>query len=344
MAASLVRTWPGSSSPTVAISPCGAIGLCGGGSEPVRLWCLATGELLRELGTDGAGAAAVWTDGHQVLASGGGSVDVWASRWIGRLDTRKLGRVPGQWGPLGSGAVGDRGSVAFDADGQLILGCCGDLVVRQWSLGQGACVQKLTGHATLPHTVSLSPDGKRAVSADIHGEIRVWDVDGGTSAAFGGPEDWVSSVCLDDHSRIVLVAGDSQGRTLWTMDAATGQLLQTFEDERQNRGAREEADRDRSSEIRAARLSMDGKYAVSGGEDGLIRLWETATGRLVRVLEGHTDSVSALAMTPDNRYLLSGSEDCTLRLWKLDWHGDDRLRQDSEEPVREATVRRWKVG
>ncbi|MFJ8858813.1 WD40 repeat domain-containing protein [Streptomyces sp. NPDC102451] len=316
----------------------------------MRLWDLATGDLLRELGTDGAGAVAVWTDGHRVLASGGGRIDCWTSPtgWDGRLDTHKLGRVPGRWGPLGSGAGSDRNSVAFDADGQLILGCCTDLLVRQWSLGQGACVQRLTGHGTLPHVVDLSRDGKRAVTADIHGEIRVWDVDGGTGTAFGGPDDWVNCLCLSADSRTVLVAGQSQGRTLWTMDAVTGKVLQTFESERPYRATHEdeddEDDEDRSTEVQTAQLSRDGKYVVSGGEDGLVHIWETGTGRSVRTLEGHTGSVSALALTPDNRYLMSGSTDRTVRLWKLDWDVGGHSHQDSEQQVREATVRRWKVG
>lgn len=69
-----VRTLPGSfSAGTVAVSPDGRLGVCGGGREPVRLWELATGTLLREVGTRGAGAAGVATDGRWVLASGKGN-------------------------------------------------------------------------------------------------------------------------------------------------------------------------------------------------------------------------------------------------------------------------------
>ncbi|AWZ05989.1 MULTISPECIES: hypothetical protein [unclassified Streptomyces] len=50
-----------------------------------------------------------------------------------------------------------------------------------------------------------------------------------------------------------------------------------------------------------------------------IRMWDTATGRCVRTLEGHTEDVYGIALTPDDRFLISGSSDGTLRLWELDW-------------------------
>ncbi|MFC8624384.1 WD40 repeat domain-containing protein [Streptomyces anulatus] len=48
-------------------------------------------------------------------------------------------------------------------------------------------------------------------------------------------------------------------------------------------------------------------------------MWETATGRYVRSLVGHTDEVYGIALTPDDRLLLSGSADGTPQLWELDW-------------------------
>jgi WD40 repeat protein len=40
-------------------------------------------------------------------------------------------------------------------------------------------------------------------------------------------------------------------------------------------------------------------------------------GHLIRILEGHTDSVRAVTVTSDGRCALSGSDDRTLRLWNL---------------------------
>jgi WD40 repeat protein len=41
-------------------------------------------------------------------------------------------------------------------------------------------------------------------------------------------------------------------------------------------------------------------------------------GQLIRILEGHTDSVYAVAVTPDGKHAISGSWDNTLRIWDIE--------------------------
>jgi WD40 repeat protein len=64
-------------------------------------------------------------------------------------------------------------------------------------------------------------------------------------------------------------------------------------------------------------LSPDGRTLASGGEDRMIRLWETATGRELARWEAHDSGVTALAFSPDGKTLASGGGDGTLKLWDL---------------------------
>ena len=67
----------------------------------------------------------------------------------------------------------------------------------------------------------------------------------------------------------------------------------------------------------AAVYSPDGKVIATSGWDKLIRLWDAATGRPLRVCKGHEGPVYSVAFSPDGRTLASGSEDHSIRLWDV---------------------------
>ena len=50
-------------------------------------------------------------------------------------------------------------------------------------------------------------------------------------------------------------------------------------------------------------FSPDGSWIVSGGEDKTIRIWDSHTGRQIRVFEGHSAALSSVAFSPDGKKL-----------------------------------------
>src|SRR5262249_23607919 len=69
----------------------------------------------------------------------------------------------------------------------------------------------------------------------------------------------------------------------------------------------------------------DGKLLVSAGGDSAGILWDVATGRQLRRLDGHQGWVRCAAFSPDGRLVFSGGGDRTGRGWEVAT-GGERLR------------------
>jgi WD40 repeat protein len=64
-------------------------------------------------------------------------------------------------------------------------------------------------------------------------------------------------------------------------------------------------------------FASNGRTAVSGGDDKIVRLWDVDSGKELHRLEGHTKRITAVCFAPDSRHVISGSEDKTARLWEV---------------------------
>jgi WD40 repeat protein/DNA-binding SARP family transcriptional activator len=79
-------------------------------------------------------------------------------------------------------------------------------------------------------------------------------------------------------------------------------------------------------------FSPDGKWLVTTGADKTAQVWELASGKLVQILEGHTDFVNSIAFSPDGALLATGSADRSVRVWDTrTWQTTQVLRGHAED-------------
>ncbi|MEO5357749.1 MAG: AAA family ATPase [Nitrospirae bacterium YQR-1] len=70
-----------------------------------------------------------------------------------------------------------------------------------------------------------------------------------------------------------------------------------------------------SNWVTSVSFSPDGKFIVSGSLDSTVKLWDAATGSLIRTISGHSNNVTSVSFSPDGKFIVSGSRDDTVKLW-----------------------------
>ncbi|MDI7276330.1 MAG: protein kinase, partial [Anaerolineae bacterium] len=172
------------------------------------------------------------------------------------------------------------------------------------------CLRTFEGPEATKGLITLTPDGRYALSIGAHYTLRLWELESGRSLrVLEGHRDTVKALALTPDGRYAVSGSDDCTLRLW--DLSSGRCLRTL-------GGHKDG-------VSAVALTSDGRYAASASLDKTLRLWELAGGGCLRTLKGHEDRVNAVAITPDGRLAVSGDghyavphqRDSELRLWEL---------------------------
>jgi WD40 repeat protein/uncharacterized caspase-like protein len=156
------------------------------------------------------------------------------------------------------------------------------------------------GHASGISSVSVSPDGKYAVSGSADATLKLWAIANGKEVmTFRGHTKGIESVCFSSDGRHVISGSSDATIKLW--DITTGKEIRTF--------------LGHSQKVNAVKLSHDNKHIISGSNDGTLRLWDASNGKEIMKMECKYD-IRSVDISPDDKYAVCG-EYKTLRLWDL---------------------------
>ncbi len=75
--------------------------------------------------------------------------------------------------------------------------------------------------------------------------------------------------------------------------------------------------RGHSRTITGVALSADGRRAVSGAVDGMLRVWDIEARTGLATLQGHDGEVTGVALSADGRRALSGSSSGMVQVWDV---------------------------
>ncbi|MDG4814249.1 NB-ARC domain-containing protein [Micromonospora sp. WMMD956] len=185
-------------------------------------------------------------------------------------------------------------ALAVAPDGRWFVSASDDGTVRQWNSMDAAARGVLRGHTARVRGVAVSPDGLQIASVSDDGTVRLWSADGnrGDSRVIGEHGCVIRDVAFTGDGSAVLTAGAHDNLlSLWPVrgQPARHNLV------------------GHTSWVMCCLTTRATALAVSGSDDGTVRLWDLTNGREVVRHEGRNEWVFAISTDVNSDLLYVGT-------------------------------------
>lgn len=290
---------------SMAISSDGYV-LATGGQEDrtIKVWDLQTGQIMRSWVTapqsfsrdENRIYTLTFSSDTKTLVSGGSLIQAWD------VDTgqKKCTFKSGGWALYATISPDGKTLVTYNEDKTVV-----------WNLATGKKVRSRFGDTDVIESLVISPDNKTLVGGDgFDHTIKVWDLMTGTtlrvmetSSAVRVRRIAVSSDCQ------VLAGSGFDGIQFWNY--FTGQRIQTVSKFLNPRFHRH------LDNVACPTFGLKGKILLSCGSDGLIQVWNTATGRNIHSIECQ-NWVNSLVISANGSTIVAHSRaERVVEVWRI---------------------------
>ena len=274
-------------------SPDGRQIVTAGGDQRAVLWDAATGKRVRAMSVgplssysgDEGTAAGFSADGVKLLLSTADGPARIVDLHARTSQIRRYGSSPDESGAWVFPPV-------FDPSGRFVLTAGFEGPAQLRDAGTGRVLAGARG-ATAVVGAAFSGDGRHLATFQQGKPVAIWHVpDLRREASLPVARGQGYDAALSPDGRLAVTFGVGAPR-LW--DVGAQRALHALPAH--------------TGSVGSAAFSPDGRFVATAGEDGLVRVSETASGRLVAVLAGQGDDVTTASFSPDGRRLVIAGRD-----------------------------------
>jgi len=220
----------------------------------------------------------------------------------------------------------------------------------------------LLGHGGMVRAITMSPDGRYALSGSFDFSAILWNFgEQSERAVLDGHDAPVNDAAFFGDSERAVTVSDDGTAIVWSLvEPGTPKIVHRLKghthkvmavavsltNDQIATGGWDKTVRlwdpvaglevrtiETGTPVNAVAFSRDGRWLAIGGHDGRIRLWDRNHDRFGAVLEGHAMGITRLAASPTDGRLLSASIDGTVRLWDMDAETQLRVFELHEKQV-----------
>jgi hypothetical protein len=222
-------------------------------------------------------------------------------------------------------------NTAITPDGLMVVSPVGRL--RVWDLATGTSLRELALPDDTPDVnataVAVSPDGTHVLAGTRKGDLRLWDIASGLVVReWHGHDGPLWTVAFSPDGRRVVSGADDGVAKVW--DASTARNICTFT------GHQRPSSFGSGSPmvVWGVAFTHDGTRVVSGGNDGEVRVWDSANGEERFTMKSVSTTTDGFrTWTTENRstvpgirclrlagkrHVLTGGMDGSVALWDLE--------------------------
>ena len=223
--------------------------------------------------------------------------------------------------------------VAFSRLSSFLVTAGSDGTARVWRPLAGTQVATMPGHGNFVTRARFVANEDSLVTTSADAIARTWKADvGSLRIAFAGHAGEVGAAALVDRDRLVTGGQDGTLR-LWKANLASELQpapgrpapMPTIDPRATIEGDTVQLRLDgrtvelkgHTGEVVTVEVSADGSRVVTASKDRTARIWDAATGGLLRVLSGHSGAVFDASFSPDGNWVVTAGP-TTAGVWLIE--------------------------
>uniref|UniRef100_A0A1D1Y0W0 Eukaryotic translation initiation factor 3 subunit I n=1 Tax=Anthurium amnicola TaxID=1678845 RepID=A0A1D1Y0W0_9ARAE len=203
----------------------------------------------------------------------------------------------------------------YNREGDLLFSCAKDNTPTVWFADNGERLGTYRGHNGAVWCCDVSRDSRLLITGCADQTAKLWEVQGGAQLYSFNFDSPVRAVEFSIGDKLAVITTDP-----FMEHSSSIQVKRIARDISDQMPESVLTIRGPQGRINRAVWGPLNKTIISAGEDAVIRIWDSETGKLLKESDreiGHVKTITSLSKSADGSHFITGSSDKSAKLWDI---------------------------